>query len=827
MEAGIGAAPTLEVVEGRLVDPAAGATAVAFDPTQGVLAVGYDSGRIDLYSPRHPTCARLHIGQPGAVAHLKLVPGQPSLAAIDSHGVLSVFDTDTLQLCFSYNVPSPPTCMSLLPGTRWLMVGTEMGRVYFVNSGEGLKSDFSIGSRVQPPSRVVTVESHPVETEKLLIAYAEGTCVVCDLGKGSLSEKQMLVSKHRYEHPDALMQSMRSDAIGDDQVGASHYAGLVEPRLTGASWSPSGDQLATTYSNGVFCIFGTSSGPSPIVARTITLDDVHGASAADLERKMQCLKYVRWCTLAGSDQSFLVVTSGPATSYQQLIHVFCTGSQSNQIKNTSDIVLCERYSLDASIGYLIAMPSVSPWRNECEGVSGLAILVGKPAVVQMLELGPRLRLLPVAEQLPGDLIWSAVPAALVHAVQGDLDPALRAQLVPTRELHLHQYATVPMPGHSAAELSRYDRQLLCSIDSKGMLSLWCITKGWLRPCASAKLDTRYASWILGVEGRIVTVDVCAHSGLVVLGMDSGEALVCVLHNDAHTLPLARHCMLSKEIRDQAAEYYFDDDPTADEACAVATAQTAEDSKAYPESSDMGLESAGIQHKLPRAISRDLMAPQRNRAASVGGSGFIRRSSKRLSTSIGTLLRRGSRARSTGGSYAKPSSGQISSYEDSLEAGMASLRVAVADRSSGSGLTRPMPIDLDAWKSQQAAVNEELSGMLYGIQLDAAEKVRIGDASSCLKPTLRPRIDSGAPALADNGYAQQQQPSISPLMLARFFRRKITNAAVGQDGIVALVYAGGVLVVVDSPGQRVLLADNINQAPSAAHTARDVFLGTRS
>ncbi|KAJ2880281.1 Lethal(2) giant larvae sro7, partial [Coemansia aciculifera] len=271
MDAGISAAPALDV--GRLIDPAAGATAVGSDPTQGVLAVGYDSGRIDLYSPKHPTCAHLHIGMPGAITHLKLVPGQPSLAAIDSHGVLRVFDTDTLQLCFSYNVPSPPTCMSLLPGTRWLLIGTEMGRVYFVNSGEGLKSDFSIGSQVQPPSRVVSVESHPVETEKLLIAYTEGTCVVCDLGKGSLSEKHMVVSKHRYEHPEALKQSMRSDPAGDDQFGTStQYVNLVEPRLTGASWSPSGDQMATTYTNGVFCIFGA--GPEPVVARTVVSEDI-------------------------------------------------------------------------------------------------------------------------------------------------------------------------------------------------------------------------------------------------------------------------------------------------------------------------------------------------------------------------------------------------------------------------------------------------------------------------------------------------------------------------------------------------------------------------
>ncbi|KAJ2255129.1 Lethal(2) giant larvae sro7 [Coemansia sp. RSA 455] len=824
MDAVISAAPVLGV--GRLVDPGGGATAVGSDPTQGVLAVGYDSGRIDLYSPKHPTCARLHIGTPGAIAHLKLVPGQPSLAAIDSHGVLRVFDTDTLQLCFSYNVPSPPTCMSLLPGTRWLLIGTEMGRVYFVNSGEGLKSDFSIGSQVQPPSRVVSVESHPVETEKVLIAYAEGTCVVCDLGKSSLSEKHMVVSKHRYEHPDALKQSMRSDPTSDERFGASaQYVDLVEPRLTGASWSPSGDQMATAYTNGVFCIFGA--GPEPIVARTIVSEDACRLSAADLERNTRCLKYVRWCTHASSDQSFLAITSGPAASYQQIVHVFGTGSQGSMIKSSSDIVACERYSLDASIGSLVTIPRLSPWRNECEGVGGLVVLVGKPAVVQMLELGPKLRLMPVAEQLPGELVWSTAPATLVRLAQGDLDPALRSQLAPIHQSHLHQYAAVP--DRFAAGPDHDDMQLFGSIDSKDTLSLWCIYKGLLRPCVGVEFDVRYASWILGIEGHVSALDICAHSGLVVLGMNSGEALISVLHNGAHPLPLARHCVPSSELREQAAEYYLDDPGTselsvgADEASDAALA--AQGFEEHPGKIGTGLEPATLGDLPPSAPLGGLAATQRSRAVSVSERGFIRRSSKRLSSSIGTLFRRGARPRSTGGSFARPSSGRIQDHEDTLEAGMLGLGVSTVDRSSGSGLTRPMPIDHEAWRSQQTAVSTELSQMLYGLQLDAAEQHRMGGASSRTKPVSRPRIDSGAPALVDNGKVRPQRPGMSPLMLARFFRRKVVNVAAGQDGIIALVYAGGVLVVIDSPRQRVLLADNINQAPSSGHTARDVFFGT--
>ncbi|KAJ2491650.1 Lethal(2) giant larvae sro7 [Coemansia sp. RSA 2050] len=825
MDAGISAAPAFE---GRLVDPAVGATAVGADPTQGVLAVGYKSGRIDLFSSKRPTCAHLHIGLPGAVQHLKLVPGQPFLAAIDSHGVLRVFDTDTLQLCFSYSVPSPPTCMSLLPGTRWLLIGTEMGRVYFVNSGEGLKSDFSIGSLVQPPSRVVSAEPHPVETEKILIAYAEGTCVVCDLGKGSLSERHMVVSKHRYEHLQALKQSMRRDLSGDDHFGAP-YADLVEPQLTGASWSPSGDQIATAYTNGVFCVFDASSDPEPVVARTIVSEDIGCLNVADLERNARCLKYVRWCTHASSDQSFLAITSGPAASYQQVIHVFGTGVQGSIVKSNSDIVACERYSLDASIGSLVPIPRLSPWRNECEGVSGLAVLVGKQAVVQMLGLGPKLRLQPAAEQLPGELVWSAAPATLVCLAQGDLDPVLRSLLAPIQRSHLHQFGSAAVPDHSAARPNHDDMQVFCGVDGRSTLSLWCIYNDMLRPCASVEFDLKYASWVLGIEGHVSAVDIRAHSGLVVLGMDSGEALISVLHNGAHPLPLAPHSMSTSEIREQAAEYYFDkpddDESGAGEVNAErAAAQTAQEPQTNPEKGSTGLGSAA-QGDLPvSALPKDLAAIQRSRAMSVSDRSFIRRSSKRVSSSISTLFRRGARPRSTGGSYTRPSSGRIQEHEESLEAGMLGLSMSAVDRSSGNGLTRPIPIDIEAWKSQQTAVNTELSCKLYGLQLDAVEQYRMGGASSRTKPVSRPRIDSGAPALADNGNVQ---PGMSPLMLTRFFRRKVINVAAGPDGIVALVYAGGVLVAIDCPRQRVLLADNINQAPSSEHTARDVFFGTRS
>ncbi|KAJ2661871.1 Lethal(2) giant larvae sro7 [Coemansia sp. RSA 1200] len=194
------ATPNLSVKLNRVIDPTDDATAIVFEPVQGITAIGYVSGKIRLFSEKLSTYIELGIGRSSEIRHLVVLSSQPVLAAIDGLGTLWVFDTDIQRLCFSHNVPLTPTCVGLIADTSWLLIGTEAGRVYFVDVLEGKKSDFSIGSQIRPPSPVVSVVAHPLETEKLLIAYSEGTCVVCDLGKASGSEKAMVLTRHKYEH---------------------------------------------------------------------------------------------------------------------------------------------------------------------------------------------------------------------------------------------------------------------------------------------------------------------------------------------------------------------------------------------------------------------------------------------------------------------------------------------------------------------------------------------------------------------------------------------------------------------------------------------------
>ncbi|KAJ1957253.1 hypothetical protein GGI12_005076, partial [Dipsacomyces acuminosporus] len=273
----------------RYIDPSIDATAIAVDPVQGSMAVGHANGQIKLFARKYPSSSKVCTLNRTPVVHLAFIPDQAALAAIDEQGYLWVFDTDTLQLCFSYKVPSVPTAIALIAGTSWLALGTEIGRVYFVDVVNSRKSDFSIGCQVQPPSHVASVEPHPVETERLLVAYSGGGCVVCDIGKASLSEKAMVVARYTFEHPDNLKQEFNhTDATPR----------IIEPQLTGAGWSPSGEHIAAVYDNGILCVFSANTASRPVVARTIAHPDIFSAedaaaTSADLERGMRCLGHVR------------------------------------------------------------------------------------------------------------------------------------------------------------------------------------------------------------------------------------------------------------------------------------------------------------------------------------------------------------------------------------------------------------------------------------------------------------------------------------------------------------------------------------------------------
>ncbi|KAJ2522655.1 Lethal(2) giant larvae sro7 [Coemansia sp. RSA 1939] len=249
------ATPNLSVKLNRVIDPTDDATAIVFEPVQSITAIGYVSGKIRLFSEKLSTHVELGIERSSEIRHLVVLSSQPVVAAIDGLGTLWVFDTDIQRLCFSYNVPLAPTCVGLIADTSWLLIGTEAGRVYFVDVLEGKKSDFSIGCQIRPPSPVVSVAPHPLETEKLLIAYSEGTCVVCDLGKASGSEKAMVLTRHKYEHLQTQGETDGPASAADVDSGAAMLQttqdGQRSQRDSVHGYANIGSELTSATSTGI------------------------------------------------------------------------------------------------------------------------------------------------------------------------------------------------------------------------------------------------------------------------------------------------------------------------------------------------------------------------------------------------------------------------------------------------------------------------------------------------------------------------------------------------------------------------------------------------
>ncbi|KAJ1855138.1 Syntaxin-binding protein 5 [Coemansia sp. RSA 638] len=777
------AVPELTIVEERTVDPAAKATAAAFDPTQRVLAIGHSTGTISLFAAKYPTNSHLPTTN-SPITHLWFVPGHAALAALDKHGMLRIFDLDTLRECFSYAVPLAPTCMRGFAGTTWLLVGTENGRVYFVDAVNGRKSDFSLGCLTKPTAPVVAVESHPVEVEKILVAYANGVCVVCDMGKAEVSEREMVVSKHWFEHPEALRPVAQESEPGNFTASG--------PWLQSAGWSPTGDRFVATFSNGVIAIFNPSAGPAPVVARTIQCADIQqpeqAKAAAQMDRSLLSLGHVRWCTHADHDQSFLVVSSGSSLGHQSKIHILGTQSRESNVKHSRDISVGDSFDTESPLVAISTVPSASPWRNGNDGVGGLVVLIGRKTHVRMLQIRSDLRL-EWHDGLPGELKWCMSPAVQQVCADGELSTALCKAL----EQQCNMLQSLPSSSSACAEVSARISQLYFCISNSDMMSLWCTAGERLYCYDETGLDLAYLSRLVGAEGQVTSASLCGLNGLLALGTDTGETIICVLTSDPWASLAQTHTQFD-QLRTTGLEYY---------------AQRANKDHVPEPPNVRALNShEHMQEKRVPSVPRI-------RSVSLHEGGFIRRKSKRLSSSFGTLFRRGSSA-----------SGHLKAAlkdPDEVEAGAQNIRAAVSGDVE-AGMARSAQIDSRVWSEQLDRVCAEMSPMVHGLRFDVDEQGRLKGRHA---PEPAQSLPESAQSLTESAEAKTDQMPrlcVQPFMLARFACTSVASVVAGQSGLVAILYHNGAIAVVDVTGQSVVLADNINLTPDANVTVDDIFGG---
>ncbi|KAJ1954902.1 Lethal(2) giant larvae sro7 [Linderina pennispora] len=874
----------LRVVKDRYIDPRVDATAVTSEPTQKLLAVGYSNGSIKLFSPKYPSASRLQTKRTDGIQFLCFVPNTPALAAIDTQGVLWAFDTDTLSVCYAYKLPSLPTAMSVLQGTGWLMVGSENGRVYFVDLVNGKKSDYSIACYALSPNvPVASVESHPLDSDRILVAYADGGCIVWELRGFEASEKESIKEGFVFDHPSSLKRSVRvPSGVMEPGLSAMPRVGsvqLVEPRLTGASWAPSGSQFAAVYDNGVVCVFTIGDGPQPAVARTIEHTDVLAGqiSNRDISAPLRCLGNVRWCTHANLDQSFLVVCSGSSVTFKQLVHILATGDQAGHVKSGRDVRPLERYELDSSMMALAPLPLRSPWRSGNDGVHGLAITIGRPSAVRVLTVDSALRVAR-STRLPGELSWCSTPATVARSAKGTLNLSLFDALPNT----IGDGLFGPDGGASERGLSPGDMtnglsQLLCCADTSGHVSLWCSYSHDLERCVGVCMNYKYVARLLGIEGEITSMDLYASSGMLAVGTGSGETLLCVITEDPRIVLSKKQTPL-EELRELSLVYYLDAQVMIDQAMKasiqeedeeelqLATDETVSPSETVSKPSDASegsvKEKDGVCKEQDEALDEqdkaqepdggtqeliDIpLSPASSKHSSTTSS---RRSSRRSSllnsaTGLGSRMTLHVRQRS-GSLHEGRLTRRLSKFvgrhtslpgelpeEDKL-AGIVAAGLGAVDESQelGSGLaaamgmpSRPMVIDSAVWAARRTRINTEMSEMVHGLRFSAIEREMVSDIGLPNKPTRAnmPNSPVGPDDSPMSPGLEQQTPVILPFMLARFHKQRIIDVIAGYDGVVAVIYEGGIVVVVDCVNQAVLLADNLNLEPQADQNVRDIF-----
>ncbi|KAJ1949256.1 hypothetical protein FBU59_001223, partial [Linderina macrospora] len=569
----------------------------------------------------------------------------------------------------------------------------------------------------------------------------------------------------------------------------------------------------------------------------------------------------------------------------QIVHILATGDIGSNVKNGRELRPVERYELDTSMMMLTPLPLRSPWRNGNDGVHGLAITAGRPSAVRVLAIDSAMRI-GRSTKLPGELSWCSTPASVARSAKGTLNLSLFDALPNTigDSLFGPDGATSER-GLSPGDMTNGLSQLLCCADTSGCVSLWCSYSHDLERCIGVCMNYKHVARLLGIEGEITSMDLYASSGMLAVGTASGETLLCVITEDPRIVLSSKQTPL-EELRELSLVYYLDAQVMVDQAMRASiqeedeeeegvqtTDETVTPSETVSKPSDtsdgsvkdkdmslkeqdQSLKEQDAETQEPDESTQQMHEIPLSPASSKHSSTSSSRRSSRRSSLLGSATGLGSRmsmsVRQRSGSLhdgrltrrlskfvARHTSLSGELAEDDNLASVVAAGLGSVDESQelNSGLaaamgvpSRPMVLDRDVWAARRAKVNKEMSQMVHGLRFSTTEREMISDVGLPNK-LGRPNMPNSplgsdgtpmSPLLPLSPGLEHTTPVILPFMLARFHKRRIVDTVAGYDGVVAVIYEDGIVVVVDCVNQAVLLADNLNLELQADQSVRDLF-----
>ncbi|TKA72922.1 hypothetical protein B0A55_06855 [Friedmanniomyces simplex] len=288
---------------------------LAYDPVQSLLAVGtkssqYGPGQIYVFG-RQRVQVTLPLSRSGAnVTTLQFVAEK--LVCLTSKHEISVYSLELRKLLASHSPPGVVTAMCTDPMLDYALLGLQTGELLAYDLDRETLAPFRIPNlwlQVDPKAKtcaIVTLQYHPRDIGTLLIGYTHGAVIY----------SFKLAKAMRFFHYE-----IPRGAPGGDGDPATMTV-FRRPRLTQATWHPTGTFVLTGYDDSSIVFWDTLKDGRMLMARTLTDTNVATPGAPTVGNSIsnpgtmavkEPLFRIAWCANQDPEDTAIVIAGGQST----------------------------------------------------------------------------------------------------------------------------------------------------------------------------------------------------------------------------------------------------------------------------------------------------------------------------------------------------------------------------------------------------------------------------------------------------------------------------------------------------------------------------------